>query len=229
MTWSDLVSSDPHEVRAGELEALGYHVSATRVRQCGTALDAVRKTRFCKQRLCPGCSQQIAGRNALKMKARIAAMKSPRYVLMSVRSAGLGAKNIKDAFGLLRHGVRRLRAYLGSAVPSGVGAIEPRLSDDGKVVLVHTHLAIDVATPFDSGVATKVWLLATTLNGAVRGTIQWHGPVQSIAAFSIYGAKADDWSPPPGTRPLHVLKMLREGTRGRRLLIAWPLKTKFSG
>lgn len=219
-TWSALL---PHDVRAAELEGLGLYKHAHRVRTCGSSLNTLWGQWTCKQRVCPSCGPAIADQNRWKTLARINAMKNPVNVLVQVRSAGLGAQHISDAVMRLRQSVNELRRrYLKSAVPAGVGAIEPKLSGDGTEFLVHSHMAMDVVKPFDKFGATALWKALTTADGHAPGTIQWNDPVAVPAAFAAYASKSDDWSPLPGTATVEVLKMLLFGMRGRRLLIAWP-------
>jgi hypothetical protein len=226
----DLVGLDPHEVRARELEHLKMHARAHWVRQCGTSLAAVGGTRTCKQRSCPGCAATIAYRNAMKVRARLLAMKNPREVFVAFRSSGIKHEHLTAAVIGLRAGIRGLRAKcLGPAVPAGAGAIEPKLLDDNSAFGVHSHMALDIPEPIDEGAATDAWMELTKVDGSVRGQIQWRQPINSATGFAVYGTKSDDWSLRPGHAPVELLETVLKGMHGRRLLIAWPRSVPFSG
>jgi hypothetical protein len=57
-----LAISDPHEARALELEALGFHRLADRIRKCSQSSGPFPR-RTCKLRCCPTCSKFLAAKH----------------------------------------------------------------------------------------------------------------------------------------------------------------------
>jgi len=217
-SYPDLVE-EPQELRARQLEELGYTTMAARVRACGWTAGGFRT---CKQRVCPECSQRIAHKHAGQVVAAVAAMVHPVYALFTYRSKGVGAPALRSAVTSFRHGLRLLRERrFFACVRAGVGAIETSLSKDGTVWQVHSHMALDIQGGLDEAVLVAVWKKVT----ANRGEVQLHDAIYSPEGFATYTTKADTWCPPPGkTNPLHLLEVVMRGVHGRRLMIAWPRK-----
>ncbi len=224
LTWADL-AQEPQELRARELELLGYSTMAARVRMCGwTSSGSGYWT--CKQRLCPQCSKRIADRHADALARAIAAMTQPVEVLFTYRSKGLGAPTLRTAITAFRRGLRLLRARaIFACVPAGIGAIEASRSDDGTVWQVHSHMALDIQGSVDEKLLAKAWKKVT----AGRGVVQLRKNIYSPTGFADYTTKATTWSPLPGTtKPLYHLEVLKRGFQGRQLVIAWRAKIKAS-
>lgn len=220
--WHDLIH-EPQELRAQELEKLGYMTMAARVRSCGWTVGGFRT---CKLRLCTECGRRIASRNADLVIAALATMKHPVEVFFSYRSMGLGAPTLRAAVSGFRHGLRLLRdRRVFAHVRAGIGAIETKLSVDMTVWLVHAHTALDIDGALDAGLVTAAWKKVTKDRG---DEVDVRKPIYSHTAFGKYVTKADTWCPTPGSVPVHLLDIVARGVRGRRLLVTWGTKPKAS-
>ncbi len=217
---------DPHEARALELDDLGESRRAQLVLLC-SAKGTGFPMRTCKQRVCPTCSKNIALRNSRMALARIERMKSKRLYLVTICSHLLN--DLAQAITAFKIAFRRLRDRTCFAnVRAGVGAVEPKLSDDQLRWVVHAHLVLDV-DPAQLDVS-RVHIQWTKLLYSWSGkfSAQDDPRVRSAHAIAKYITKAWDWSPAPGAMELQRLGLLFNAVRGRRLVIAWGPQTTMS-
>ena len=231
-----LAFSDLHEARAQELEALGFHRPADRIRKCSQSSGPFSR-RTCKVRLCPTCSQRLAAKHKSTARQAIAKMAKPVQVIFSLDSLPEKSRvrcpfpdwqRHPDDGSLYSTWTRfrklfarfRRRACL-AGVTSAIGGLEPKVSNNGDGWVVHAHLVLDVEV-LDEEVVAREWKRLTK----GLGTFKFYegdpkvgrGNLDSVAH---YITKSRDWSPMPGTLTLAELSDLLTGICGRQVLVEW--------
>ena len=209
---------DDQEQRAIELEALGNHNRADRVRKCGLRVAQWRRISRCKIRgWCPACDARLAAHYAWKMTAAIRRMVVPQVFLITVpvytlEGLGDGIDRLQTAMGKLKQ--RKLM----KGIRGSVFFIEPNRGDaSGRAVWnVHAHLVLDVVD-FDVSAADAAW---HGLTGG-RFLIHDHPAVKTPEGCGRYATKPDTWAPPPGKMAPRQLQVLADALHGVHALTTW--------
>jgi hypothetical protein len=215
------LSSDPHEARASELDQIGFTKRAQWIRSCDNGASPFPK-RTCKQRSCPSCAARIARRNAERAAAIITTMANPIFTLMEIRSKGYSdlAATIRE-FRECLAAIRRRACF--SGVRAGVGAVETKLTADQTCWLVHAHPTLDVEH-IDVQSVAAAWKELTAGRGKFGLHEDPHLTGVKILKAAIYATKQNSWCPEPGEMPPHLLALLINAIRGKRLWIEWGTK-----
>lgn len=220
---------DPQELRALELEALGYHRDATRIRACGA--EPFPK-QMCKIRLCPSCATDRA--TALYRKALSAMRRMSARTLCLVTVVSTDLLDLRETIDVFRSSftaLRRRRCF--RTVRGAVGMIEPKLSADRRRWSVHAHPVLDVAIPdLDVALNDTTWQALVERKGRA-GSFSLNDDRPnvddgSIHAVARYVTKSTDVAPSPGTMSLRHLDILRSNLRGVRLPILWGVRARRS-
>jgi len=216
---------EAQEARAQELEALGLPRIAGWIKGCGTDYP------WCRQRLCPRCSERTARRRRKGAAFRIRAMAHPVFFTLAVPIAVGDAVKLAEAIRKFRLDIFRVRRNVCFApIRRAEGSIELRLSDDGRRWLVHAHLALDAPRGWNWRAAARRWTELTrpptTTGGSLPGRMLPHPrwPViesRSVWPVAKYVTKSTGWCPAPGSLPLARLDEWRQAIRSVRLPVSW--------
>jgi hypothetical protein len=214
-----LTREDEHEPRALELEAMNYHRQAALVRRCGAPDGRVPR---CRQRLCPTCSQKLALSHAVKTERAIRAM--------STQGGMTRVETVSAIWDALKR-LRRQKCFK-DFVLGGVGGLDLKVVESGRVWLPHFHLTLHM-TPVEDLDAVfeamaRSWRELTdgrgTFEPAKRRFVLDSG-AKDVACYSAKSRSPKNpshgWCPQPGTLSLDQLNHLLWAVKGRRLRIAW--------
>ncbi len=220
---------NPREARAQELEAIGRHRTARRLRACGQPVTTKVQHKLilapCRRRECPRCAREVIAKGYRRtVGSALVRMKRPYSVRFAV--ASMGEWDLKETLQLLRERLARLRRLASMrGVTMGVGMIHPQHGRGARWNL-HAHLFIDVPDTFEIARVEKDWKRLTSHRGHVepRPPVDADGPpgtVGSIDTASAYVTKADDWCPQYGSLGLDEYDVLCDAIEGRQLVIRW--------
>jgi hypothetical protein len=211
---------EPQEARARELEEVGLHRWAERVRKCGLRFG--HQIRSCKVRCCPRCAARKSEENFAKAYAEIISMTSPIVGIFNVLSVGLW--DLDKAFRRMSASLRSLRRHrMMLGIRRSVGFIEAKLTADKKRWNVHVHVVLE-AWPDAAGDLDHHWKMATGGMGHFELDERIH--VNDAVSLARYITKARDWSPSPGTLHPKILDLLLRGQHQRRLFVRWGARAR---
>lgn len=215
-TISDELFDREQQEAAEELERLGEHKRASRVRQCGSF-----GARRCHDRRCPRCTAAVATNNARRALFALGGFKFPAFLTLTLPSHG--PARLEGCLHAFRAGLVtwRRRVAVKGLIAGGIGGIEPHLDRNQMLWAVHAHLLLDGATPgLNVDPLRAGWLDVT--GGRGRLLVPNGGAaVKSPARAAAYATKRDDWAPPPGALPERALAQLVRSIKGKRLLVVW--------
>ena len=150
-------------LRAGQLERIGRHRYAERVRKCG-APDGVLEFRRCGLRWCSRCAVETSLSNAAKVCAAIIEMSDPVAGVLTLLSRT--QSDLSPTFDRLvraMHALRRNARTLG--IRRFVGAIHPKMTERGDRWNLHVHVAFDADGDAIHGIG-EFWRRATRGRGS---------------------------------------------------------------
>jgi hypothetical protein len=204
--------------RARQLEKVGLHRYAERVRQCG-AKDGVLEFRRCGLRCCPRCASRIASTNAVKVESAILSMKRPVagvFTFISRGPADLAAAldGLARSMSALRREARKV------GVGRFVGALHPKVTARGERWNAHVHAAFEVSKHRLDDVGS-LWRSITRGRGAVE--VEHHRRrVDSVVSYAAYITAEGDWCPSlADSLSSSRFDVLVAALRHRRLIVRW--------
>lgn len=229
---SNLQINDQHEIRAIELEKMGYNRIAHQIRTCGQRqhFKSYPHIATCKNRLCPSCSQTIADNNYHKVRSIVSSFENPRTYLVTMPKM----YNLSIALSIFRKSFAKLRnlAEIKRNVKGGISALEIKYDYAEYKWDVHCHLILDT-NGFNIDYIKKKWREYTKLKGKNwTGQFEHHkNPMlnkSKMNGFITYITKPDTWCPQPSVsessidlNSLRMLEKILEAMKYRKLLIAW--------
>jgi hypothetical protein len=215
---------DDHEARAVQLEAIGRHRLAERIRAC-RAPSSPYPNHTCKIRGCPSCDEARAYADSKSIAERIVTMEQPGFFLATLPSKSLD--DLGTTIALMRRklvALRRLKCFRN--VRSCIGTIEPPLADCKAVWAVHAHLVLDVAK-LDLGEVDRAWKRLTEQRGEFKPHPRKVGIKKSNATrIARYIRSSEDWCPRSDETTPRLLEALLAGTKNKHHLIRWPKKVR---
>jgi hypothetical protein len=114
--------------------------------------------------------------------------------------------------------VRLRRRQVFDGVAGGVGAIEPKVSNDLSGYNLHAHVVLDAGED-DVADVDDTWRAIT---GGGRFSIDPNRPEpDDEEALATYVSKTDEWDPSPGSLDLARLDVVRTAIRGKQLVVVW--------
>ncbi len=213
-----------HDRRAAELEEMGRHKHADRIRSCG--LQFGFRTSRCQLRFCPSCSEHKSRTYRHRMASDIRKMEKPKMVLFSLPV--YPHENLKEAVSRFRKCLRRLRQRkVFRSVERGSGGVEVSHCElDSKAKWnVHAHVVIDVDNPnYDA--YKNAWSQITghgQFGENPNGDAVRKGAENDAAT---YACKSDTWCPEPGSQDTEELETLISALHGRQISVRWGFRRK---
>jgi len=184
--------------RVNELLFNDQEEKAKQIKNCGRLSRGKNGLRpfYCNRRECPRCAERIARRNMTKIINAVAVMEKPRLYIVSLETPNLGIFDgeIKE-FGIYLTKLRRL-SWFKHLFSSGIGALESKVSENGRTRVVHSHLVMDVMEDLHDELLADTWAKYTGGRGTFKPSDEpWLNPV-FLCAFAKYATKEDTWCPP---------------------------------
>ncbi len=220
---------DPHEAKGQELDAIGQHRRAHRIRYCARDSNPRSARRLlgwkCKDAHCPSCAEKKARRKGWEVSRIVSALNSPRHFVAHALSRPYRAGDDKDATQALAAAVdeayaapaclRRLK-FFRDTVRGGVVAPEVAYNERLHQWDFHFHFIID-GPDFDVARADAHWRKHVT-----RGSfIPDPRSIQSLKKLAFYVVKAKSWSPEAGVLGRAELAALTDVMRGKHRYRVW--------
>jgi hypothetical protein len=201
------------EMRARELEELGYAGRGKRVRECG--LDRLGVW-WCGDRQCPRCSRKRARLSSEAFLEVARGWETSEFWTLTRPSEG--PWRLKESLREMRTCLNawRRRKCVKEGVLGAVGAIEPKCAR--AVWSVHAHLVVEVDRKSISHQELEAaWEEVT----GGKGRFLVEEPIRSLERVTSYTVKMRDECPDPGSMELSRYAHLVKGVKGARLKIAW--------
>jgi hypothetical protein len=216
---------EEQEVRAYQLERLGRHAYAARVRDCGRP-EGVLAVRSCGLRCCPRCARAIEFENGAKAMGLIREMRRPLAGVFTFISTDLD--DLSESLDALSTALSALRlAAPRFALRRFIGGLHVKRTEGGDRWNVHLHSAFEGKSEYNPRIAT-FWKRTTT----GRGVFTWEPNrrrVLDVDAYARYLADSNDWCPATDNCSTAVLADVIAALHHRRLIVRWGFERQPSG
>jgi hypothetical protein len=208
---------DPHDARAWEFTYLQQFDKAFWVERCSNSMDPLGG-RTCKLRLCPTCAVRASRHLAGRIHDVARQLHAPLAIIMSLRSLHLG--DLRSTLRDLRQLLARVHRWKGLGGLRGVGAVEPKLTADGRAWNAHAHLLVETKSLNIQPLAERYRGLTNGL-GTLTLAVPRPDLCQSIPSIAVYFAKPESWCPVPGSMHPLLFGIFADGVKGAQRLVEW--------
>ena len=210
---------DPRDARADELDAVGDHRAADRVRACGRT-TSTGDVSYCHTRSCPTCAEWSGRRRGDQLIAVADTYERPIALLIKLPTCG--SKDLLTTYTTFSAALLKLRRRVCMRdVIAAVGGIEV-VRWRRQQWLVHVHLIADVRPSWNACVARDAWEALTEGRGDLSVD-----QIDTVAAATRYALKG--LAPRPRSMPPRMLALWRAVVHGRRLVVRWGARRRAGG